>query len=288
MKITLTYKRLKDCTLSADVFIHGNEFPVLIYLHSGGLIFGTRQWLSEAQIDYYANAGFNIVAVDYRLAPETKLQDIIVDVRDAIQWVRASLCPSYGLDPDRIALVGCSAGAYLSLLMGTAEIRPKAIVSFYGYGDIVGDWITEPSPYYSQKPSVSPTRARELVGTSELAEGDWSRFDYYLYCRQNGVWLEEVTGLDRRKDVRLLSSMNPVDLLSEHFPPTLFLHGDRDTDVPYEQSVIMNQALQRLGVDSELISMEGADHVFDQHFDSPAVQNAFEQIHIFLKRVFRE
>ncbi|WP_182301347.1 alpha/beta hydrolase family protein [Cohnella cholangitidis] len=50
----------------------------------------------------------------------------------------------------------------------------------------------------------------------------------------------------------------------------------------------MNQALQRLGVDSELIAIEGTYHVFDQHFESPAVQNAFEQIQIFLKRIFRE
>ncbi|WP_239616771.1 alpha/beta hydrolase [Cohnella mopanensis] len=288
MRTTLTYKQVKDCTLSADVIIHERKSPVLIYLHSGGLIFGTRKWLSEDQIDFYANAGYNLVAIDYRLAPETKLTEIIEDIRDAINWVRTSICPSYGINSDRIALLGCSAGAYLSLLIGTMDIRPQAIVSFYGYGDILGDWIAKPSPYYCQRPKVNPTLVRELVGKSELTEGDWSRFEYYLYCRQNGIWLEEVTGLDRDRDEWLLNSLNPIHLLTNQFPPTLFLHGDQDTDVPYEQSVAMNQALQKLGVDSELITIEGADHVFDQHFNDPAVREAFEQIRLFLDRVFNK
>jgi acetyl esterase/lipase len=288
MKKTFIYKQLKECKLSADVIIQARQSPILIYLHSGGLIFGTRKWLSVEQIDFYVNAGYNLVAIDYRLAPETKLTEIIEDIRDALQWVRTSVCPAYGLNPDRIALLGCSAGAYLSLLAGTMEWRPQAIVSLYGYGDIVGDWITKPSPYYCHRPLVSPALARDRVGNTELAEGDWSRFDYYLYCRQNGVWLEEVTGLDRNRDARLLDSMNPMRLLTERFPPTLLLHGDQDTDVPYDQSVAMNLALQKLGVDSELITIEGADHVFDQHFNDPAVRYAFEQIKLFLDRVFAD
>ncbi len=90
MKSTYVYKRTEGgCDLRADVFDSVSNAPVIVYLHSGGLIFGTRDWLPAEQIEYWRSAGFSVVNLDYRLAPETKLADIVEDVRDGIRWVKA-------------------------------------------------------------------------------------------------------------------------------------------------------------------------------------------------------
>lgn len=57
--------------------------------------------------------------IDYRLAPETTLEFIVDDIKDAIRWVRTTANQLFDFDTSRIALIGSSAGAYLSLLIGT-------------------------------------------------------------------------------------------------------------------------------------------------------------------------
>lgn len=109
------------------------------------------------------------------------------------------------------------------------------------------------------------------------------RFNYYLYCRQHGVWLKEVAGINNEDDLTKLIQYNPINNITVDFPPTLFLHGDQDTDVPYEQSVLMHKKLKEKGVATKLIAIKGADHVFDQNFSDLQVQNAFEDVIDFLR-----
>lgn len=129
---------------------------------------------------------------------------------------------------------------------------------------------------------ISKEEAYQLTGETEISEGGFERFDFYLYCRQQGTWVEEVT---RRTggDRSYLNRLNPVDQLTADFPPTLLLHGDQDTDVPYEQSVRMHRKLKELHVVSELVTISGGDHVFDRKFASPDVQAAFEKTVSFLR-----
>lgn len=283
-KETVVYKKVKDCPIQADIYNNSNNSPVLLYIHGGALMFGSRSWLPLNQIELYHKAGFTVISVDYRLAPVTKLYDLVQDIRDAIQWVK-SAAPQYGFDADKLALMGGSAGGYLSLLMGTMEMKPKAIVSFYGYGDILGGWVTKPSEYYCTRPLVSKEQALQAIEHNIVSEGDWSRFNYYLYCRQQGVWLTEMSGLDPLQDRSLLEMYNPIHNIQPDYPPALLLHGDQDTDVPYEQSVMMHERLRKIGVEAELITISGADHVFDQQlFTAPEVQQAFTRVIEFLKQ----
>ncbi|MNI13463.1 Carboxylesterase LipF [compost metagenome] len=284
MKETRIYKDLDDCRISLDVYYQGAGTPVLVFLHGGGFIFGSRSWLPAQQIEGYKKAGFSIVSVDYRLAPGTKLSDIVQDIKDAISWVRRQAAQYYDFDPQRMALVGNSAGAYMSLLAGTIdEMKPKAIVSFYGYGDIIGDWIMKPSKFFCQKYRVTAAKAQNSIEQNIVSEGSWNRFDYYVYCRQTGRWVEEVTGLDRVKDLEALQLFSPVLQLTSDYPPTMLLHGNSDTDIPYEQSVMMYEKLQQAGVTSELITIDGGDHAFDQNFYCPVVQDAFQRVNAFLR-----
>ena len=93
------------------------------------------------QRDLYLQAGYAVFAVDYRLAPETRLAEIVGDVRDALGWLRGEGARRLRIDPKRLAVVGHSAGGYLALMAGcVARPRPQALVAFYGYGDIIGEW----------------------------------------------------------------------------------------------------------------------------------------------------
>ncbi|RUS46042.1 alpha/beta hydrolase [Cohnella sp. AR92] len=286
-KETRVYKVTDQLSLEADVYYRGSRSPVLLYIHSGALIFGSRRWFPAEQIEYYFRAGFSIVNIDYRLAPETGFEHVVEDVRDALEWVRTAAIERYDFDTGRIAVMGSSAGGYLSLLLGTMDWKPRAIVSFYGYGDILGEWYAAPSEHYRKRNIVSKEEAYRSVGDRELTDGQMGRLPFYIYCRQHGVWVREVTGCEPVVDRQRLLPYNPIDQVTSAFPPTLFLHGDRDTDVPFEQSVLMHDRLKAHGVPTELIRMEGADHVFDERFDDPAVQEALHSVVRFLQVYLR-
>jgi len=283
MKDTRVYKQVNRCSIYADIYYQGPNSPIILYIHGGALIFGTRDWLPVEQIEFYTRAGYSLVNIDYRLAPETAFECIIEDIRDAVDWVRSKATEWYDFDVDNIALMGSSAGGYLSLLAGALGIKPKAIVSFYGYGDILGEWYAQPSEYYCKKPMINRDSAMKYMNDTEITTGNWDRFDFYLYCRQQGVWIQEVTKMDRKHDLTQLTKFNPINHVTIDYPPTLLLHGDQDTDVPYEQSLLMYEKLKEAGVDAKLITIEGADHVFDHHFKDPSVQRAFNEILEFLK-----
>lgn len=283
LKDTRIFKKTDNCSISADIYYQGSQSPVIIYIHGGALIFGTREWLSLDQIEYFRRSGFSIVNIDYRLAPETNFEEIIEDIKDALNWVRTKAMEWYDFDSNNIAVMGSSAGGYLSLLIGTMDIRPKAIISFYGYGDILGKWYSEPSEYYCQRPILNKETAYEYIGDRELTNGQWERFNFYLYCRQHGVWIKEVTGINGINGTPELTKYNPIHNITSEFPPTLLLHGNQDTDVPFEQSVIMYEKLKENGVEAKLIIVDGADHAFDQNFHHPSVQSAFKEIVDFLR-----
>jgi len=283
MKETRMYKQVNNCSIFADIYYQGANSPIILYIHGGALIFGTREWLPSEQIEFFTRSGFSLINIDYRLAPETEFEFIIEDIRDAIDWVRTKSTEWYDFDIDNIAVMGSSAGGYLSLLAGTMDTKPKAIVSFYGYGDILGEWYALPSEFYCKKRMVNRGTAIEHIGDEEVTTGNGERFDFYIYCRQQGVWIQEITRMDRINDLYKLTKFNPINNVSIDYPPTLFLHGDQDTDVPYEQSLIMHEKLKGKGVYSRLITIEGADHVFDHNFKDPTVQRAFNDILEFLK-----
>jgi acetyl esterase/lipase len=292
-KETVVFKMVGDCAIRADVYAGsaGEGRPVIVWLHGGALMFGNRGMIPPVHRDGYIRAGFTVVAPGYRLAPESTLPDILADVHDAIAWVREDGPGLFGIDPARVALVGHSAGAYLTLLAGcTVQPRPQALVAFYGYGDIVGPWYSAPSPFYCQQPRISADEANAVVGTAPLAgsqlgeAGAPDRFRFYLYCRQRGFWPQAVTGYDPVTDRAVFVPFCPVEQVAADYPPTLLLHGDEDTDVPYEQSVAMAKALADMGVAHDLITIPGGEHVFDRRVGDAEIDAAFAAVLTFLER----
>jgi dipeptidyl aminopeptidase/acylaminoacyl peptidase len=221
------------------------------------------------------------------LAPETKLPFIIEDIRDAFQWVRAEGARVFDFDPDRIAVAGGSAGGYLSLMTGIFDQKPRAIVSFYGYGDILGDWYTRPSDFYcQQQPMISKEEACASVGGQSSRKN--RRYMFYFYCRQQGIWPEAVSGYSLATEREKLMPFCPVHNIDKDYPPTFLLHGDRDTDVPCEQSIQMADELARQGIPNKLTIIKDGEHGFDGDVKNPAVKKALDEVVDFLKDALRE
>ena len=284
---TYVYKTVKKHEIKADVFEAegADNRPVIVWLHGGCLIMGHRGGIASWQRDLYLDAGFTVVCVDYRLAPETKLPAIIDDLQDAFHWVREGGPSLFRADPARVAAVGHSAGGYLALMAGVVcDPRPAAIVSFYGYGDIVGDWYSRPDPYYCQQPIVPRQKAYRSVGREAISgtPEPHNRHEFYLYLRQQGLWPLEVSGHDPQTEPGFFHLYCPVRNVSHEYPPALLLHGNNDTDVPYEQSVMMAGALTEAEVEHELVTIPGGEHGFDWERNEVS-QEAMAKVLAFLR-----
>lgn len=287
---THTYKTVDELPIKLDVYrLLGDEIrPALVWIHGGALITGHRGALRAEQRQRYLDAGFVVVSIDYRLAPETKLKGIIEDVQDAFKWVRDDGANRYKIDPKRVAVVGHSAGGYLTLMSGFAvEPRPQALVAFYGYGDIAGDWYAKPDEFYRKRMLYTREQAYEGIGKEEIAEGkNAKRSWFYIYCRQNGLWPKEVTGHDPAKEPRAFDRFCPIRNVTKAYPPTMLLHGTNDTDVPHQQSEDMAKELKKRGVTHQFLSMSGMDHGFDggKGLKFERTAKAFDQVLAFLRK----
>ncbi|MFS0690364.1 alpha/beta hydrolase [Sporosarcina sp. 179-K 8C2 HS] len=284
MKTTVIYKQEQNFELKGDFYPASEKSrPVIVFIHGGGLVWGSREDMKSEQIEFYQQAGFNIFSIDYRLAPESKLPAIQEDIVDALRWVENEGVKQFDYDPKKIAVIGSSAGGYLSLLTGTFTNKPKAIVSFYGYGDITGDWAVKPSPHYAAMTNVPRELAKMLVSDEIISVGPIEkRYAIYMHARQHGVWIEELSGLIPIISKDELSKYCPLFNIQADFPPTLLLHGTEDEDVPYEQSVLFAEKLKENRVEGKLVTIPEGKHSFDEDWQSPIVQNAFEEVITFL------
>src|SRR5437870_7419082 len=107
-----------------------------------------------------------------------------------------------------MVVTGGSAGGYLTMMTGICvSPRPKALVAYWGYGDVDGDWYTKPSEFYRKQPPVDKAEAYQAIGKKVLTgtegESGKARGRFYLYLRQNGLWTQEVTGFDPSERAKL-------------------------------------------------------------------------------------
>ena len=263
------YKKIDNLEIAATLIRSQNTTgPVLILIHGGALICGNRQWaLHMPQWKLCLDNGFSaVVSVDYRLAPETKLPDILHDLQDLWQWVHNG---ADNLLPKKLnyALMGHSCGGYLSqLLAARLPQKPKAIFSFYGYCNIADDWLTKPSDHYCKDPEIPEKEALTYVNKHPAIShsGINNRFKYYVHLRQKGLWLNAVTGTNfSETPLTHYDQFCPITLADKNYPPTFLAHGTNDTDVPYEQSRLMKAKLDELKIPCILHTVKNAPHMFD-------------------------
>ena len=288
---TCEYKYASGCSIKCDVYPAQRGAPVAVCIHGGALMMGSRRGgFPQLDMDMLRKEGYWLVSIDYRLAPETKLEYIIEDVRDALDWVREEGAETFGYDATKMIVMGISAGGYLALMTGTFERKPNVIVSVYGYCDILEEWYCKPSPFYCRQPLVDREDAmKNGIHDYELSEGYVkNRGSLYLYTRQTGTWTSLVSGYDIAADRAKIEKFCSVYNIADHYPPTMLLHGNNDTDVPYEQSVIMYNALKARGLTAELVTYEGGGHAFDFNIEDPKSAELIGRAMRFIKEQVRK
>ncbi|MEO2019011.1 MAG: alpha/beta hydrolase [Fuerstiella sp.] len=266
-KTTYTYKTVEQLEIQADVYRHADAVrrPVIVWLHGGALIMGSRSGVPMQLRTLAQEQGFVLVSLDYRLAPETQLPEIIEDLKGGLEWVQKTGPELFDADPSRLVVAGASAGGYLALMSGiVCNPAPTAIVSYWGFGDVDGDWTTQPAAAYRKGKLIDRDVAWSGVGSQALTsankENGRGRAAFFLYLKQTGRWVNAVSGFDPKVEREKLTPFCPIRNLSAEYPPTLMLHGTADNDVPVGQSVAMAGKLKRLGVSHELITIEGGGH----------------------------
>ena len=222
------YSRVGDVSLRMDAQIPpGNgPFPAAILVHGGAWVRGDRNYNVMPLFKPLEHAGFAWFSISYRLTTDLLTFGVAVDdVAEAVRFVRQHAA-EYHVDPNRIALIGESAGAQLAsmaALNGDPESRPNALVSLYGPSNLVS--LAESSP-------LVPEAIRTAVQGTPFA------------------------GIIKAR----LGQLSPLQHLSKNMPPTLLIHGTSDTVVPYEQSKLLLEKAKALGADMELYTVPGGTH----------------------------
>lgn len=215
------YKNINGKSLQIDFYRPKNisgKLPLLVFIHGGAWKSGTRSDYLVYLV-HFARKGFVTATVSYRLLDESLYPACVEDVKDAVRWFFNN-GDKYRYDPERIALIGGSAGAHLAMLAGygwknsseencdsaTTGFKIKAIVDIYGPADLT-------TPY---------ARTHRLV----------TDFLGFSYEEHPGLFMEA----------------SPVTWLDSSDPPTLILHGTSDRLVPVSQSDDLKSRLDSLGV----------------------------------------
>jgi len=185
------------------------------------------------------------VSINYRLAPEHLFPAMIEDVRCAIRSLKANAA-GYGIDPERIALLGVSAGGHLASLLALSQDA--------------GQWQAETG--YDQAYLDESTRVQAVVtlcGPADLLRP---------FPGDNRNLAQEVFGAADRDDP-ILRDASPVSYISPEAPPFLILHGELDEVVPLKQSQELHELLQSAGLNSTLVIARNADHRFESGNGKP-------------------
>lgn len=261
----------------ATIYSHADIVPkaCILYFHGGGLLYGRRTDLPDLHLKTLTEAGYRIIAFDYPLAPEARLDLILEDVCASVNHYLENFS-MYGSEKLPYFLWGRSAGAYLCLLAaagGKLKENPAGILSYYGYGFLCDGWFMTPSKYYNTLPAVSDT-ALGAVPSGIHADGELdTHYSVYVYARQKGSWIDLIYA-GRQKFFYLDYTLR----VCEKMPCPLFCaHSTGDTDVPYSEFLELcgRYRAQRFVVSHNM-------HDFDRDESSPTTARLLEATIKFL------
>jgi acetyl esterase/lipase len=252
LKKTCAYKQIAGHEILADVFLPKKERirPVVMYIH-GGFMFANRTGLRQPLRDKLIEADYAVVSIDFRLAPETKLEEMIKDVQDAVIWIRKKGPELFNIDPQRVAITGGSAGGYLSLVSGfCVEPRPQALVVISGIGDFE---LYLENMNLDKSSLIKGEGPYAVVGDKPISDGGYEkRMDLWLYLEENGWYLSELLGFNPKMEPERYANLILFNNIPEDFPPTLIVHAKKDELVPFSHALKIQKALMEKGIENDL------------------------------------
>jgi pectinesterase len=212
--------------LDAHVPAGDGKFPVLLIVHGGGWCAGGRE---DDIVPVLAPAvtNFTWFTIAYRLAPTNRWPACFEDVQTAIRWVKLH-APEFKGDPDRIALIGYSAGGHLVCLAATdakPDTRVQAVVGFAPPTDITAD--AERRGSFDKWPAMEKLLGRDSLDAATL---------------------------------NLMREISPSEHVSADLPPFLLVQGSADTTVPYPLTLTFEARLKKNHVPCDFITIVGATH----------------------------
>ncbi len=234
--------------------------PAAIVIHGGGYQRGDSKSGSEAYCaDFLAPAGYAVFSINYRLAPKYPYPYMVYDVERSIRYIRHNAA-NWDADPGKIALVGGSAGGFLSNMAGLvgAPGDPKA---------------TDPVDRENARVQAVVTLfAQSSFATVPLNADVHALLDPLI--RQKG-------------EPEALKEASPITYVTKNAPPFLLIQGDRDEYIPFTESTNFEAALRHVGVACEIIRIPNGTHGTGAWHTIPGVPDWERQMTEWLNTTLR-
>ncbi len=209
--------------------------PAVLLIHGGGWSkFSKETYIKQGQ--RLAGAGYVAASINYRLTPAGEYPKQFQDCICALAFLRAH-AGDWGLDPDRVAVMGYSAGGHLASLLGVNIDEPDFAPDCQAGG------------------TYAPAAVISGAGPQDLEDMAWADAVKALI----GGTLDEYPDRYRKA--------SPIFHAAADSPPFLFIHGTGDLFVPIAHSRRMRDALRDLGVDARLLELAGGGHLLNSGAD---------------------
>ena len=236
----------------------GENLPLIIWVHGGAWLGGNKTYYVPMA---FLKSGYAGASINYRLSQHAIFPAQIEDVKAAVRWLRAN-AETYRLDPNRFAAWGSSAGGHLVAMLGTT-------------GDVEAFEVGENLEVSSQVQAVV-----DYYGPTDFLQMDAHRLpDGLVHDAPDSPESKLVGGpIQEHKD--RVAKANPITYVSEDDSPFLIIHGDQDKLVPYHQSVLLKDALEKAGVPVTFYKVEGGGHGWFRDPKVPELTKAFLEQHL--------
>lgn len=217
--------------------------PLVVMIHGGGWMSGRKEDGLDV-VRLLASTGDYVTAsINYRLTQEASWPAQIFDCKAAIRFLRAK-AGDYGIDPEKIGVMGFSAGGHLVSMLGTSgDVKELE-------GDL-GRYLTTSSRVQGVVNFFGPTDFLTIFG-KEVKVADVPRDNMAI----------RLLGKDEEEIKRNAKLASPVNWITRDDAPFFTAHGTKDNLVPFTQAVELDRALAKSGVETLLVAMEGAGHGF--------------------------